>query len=119
MEKRSNGESKSTIDFVRMGSKIKEARQNMGLTQEQLSEIVDVTPAFIGHIERGERSVSLKTLFAIGKKLKISFDYLLSEISYSPEEQTIKDTLQLLESCSPEARKAVLDIVRVTLKHLK
>ena len=118
MENKTSHGDKEKIDFVRMGAIIKEARQNMSLTQEQLSEIVDVTPAFIGHIERGERSVSLKTLFAIGKKLNLSFDYLLTtEVSYTPEQQTVRAFEQLIEGSSQRAQEAVLDVVRAAIKH--
>ena len=110
----------STIDFKRMGAIIKEARKNAGLTQEQLSEIIDVTPAFVGHIERGERSVSLKTLFAVADELNISFDYLLSKnVILDETQQTIKSFENLINGKSVEAQKAVLDIVRTALNHME
>lgn len=110
----------STIDFKRMGTIIKEARKNAGLTQEQLSEIIDVTPAFVGHIERGERSVSLKTLFAVADELNISFDYLLSKnVILDETQQTIKSFEHLINGKSVEAQKAVLDIVRTALNHME
>lgn len=109
----------ATIDFVRMGTIIKQARVNTGMTQEQLSEIVDVTPAFIGHIERGERSVSLKTLFAIADKLDISFDYLLLQnIILDDTQKNVKAFEQLIKDKSPDVQKAVLDIVRTALKYI-
>lgn len=110
----------SSIDFVRMGAIIKQARKNAGITQEQLSEIIDVTPAFVGHIERGERSVSLKTLFSIAEKLDISFDYLLSQNVILDETQlNVKSFEQLIKDKSPDTQKAVLDIVRTALKYME
>jgi len=109
----------ATIDFVRMGTIIKQARINAGMTQEQLSEIVDVTPAFIGHIERGERSVSLKTLFAIACKLDISFDYLLLQnVILDDTQQNVSAFEQLIKDKSPDVQKAILDIVRTTIKYI-
>ena len=121
MDKRKLGRGhQAAIDFVRMGTIIKQARINAGMTQEQLSESVDVTPAFIGHIERGERSVSLKTLFAIADKLDISFDHLLLQnVILDDTQQSIKAFEQLIKDKSPDAQKAVLDIVRTALKHIK
>lgn len=120
MDKRKSGRGRqSTIDFVRMGAIIKQARINAGMTQEQLSEIVDVTPAFIGHIERGERSVSLKTLFAIAGKLDISFDYLLLQnVILDDTQQNVKSFEQLIKDKSPDVQRAILDIVRTTLKYM-
>ena len=110
----------ATLDFKRMGAIIKEARKNAGLTQEQLSEMIDVTPAFVGHIERGERSVSLKTLFAVADELNISFDYLLSEnVVLDETQQIVKSFEQLIEGKSVEAQQAVLDLVRTALKYME
>ncbi len=109
----------TTIDFVRMGAIIKQARQNAGMTQEQLSEIIDVTPAFVGHIERGERSVSLKTLFSIADRLDISFDYLLSQnVILDDTQRNVKAFEQLIKDKSQNTQKAVLDLVRTALKYM-
>ena len=109
----------ATIDFMRMGAIIKQARKNAGITQEQLSEMIDVTPALVGHIERGERSVSLKTLFAIAEKLDISFDYLLSQkVVLDTTQQNVKSFEQLIKDKSPDAQRAILDIVRTAVKYI-
>ena len=106
------------IDFIRMGGIVREARQNIGMTQEQLSELVDVTPAFIGHIERGERSVSLNTLFSIAENLHISYDYLLNENKSVSNSESITTAFNtLIQDKSPKTQEAVLDIVRTALKH--
>lgn len=47
------------VNFCQIGVKIKEERLKRHLTQEKLAEMVDVTPAFVGHSERGERSLSV------------------------------------------------------------
>lgn len=108
-----------SIDFVRLGSIIREARINQQLTQDQLSEAIEVTPAFIGHIERGERSLSLVTLVKIAKRLNISMDFLFSDIEPSFDDKIIEDFRQLVEDRPLETKEAVLDIVRTALRHLK
>lgn len=118
-ERKSEHDKQATIDFVRMGAIIKQARKNAGITQEQLSEIIDVTPAFVGHIERGERSVSLKTLFAIAESLDISFDYLLSQnVVSDTAQQNVKLFEQLIKDKSADTQNAILDIVRTALKYI-
>jgi len=108
-----------SIDFARLGSIIREARINQQFTQEQLSEAIDVTPAFIGHIERGERSLSLVTLVKIAKRLNISMDYLFSDIKPSINDKIIDDFRQLIEDRPQATKEAVLDIVRTALRHFK
>ena len=48
----------------RLGPMIKEQRKTKKITQEELAEFVDVTPGFIGQIERGEALPSLDTVRA-------------------------------------------------------
>ena len=44
---------------------------------EDLEKIIDITDSFLGQIERGERSLSVKTLKKVVKYTGVSADYLL------------------------------------------
>ena len=109
---------KYVVDNARIGKIIREARLNQKITQEQLSEAVDVTPAFIGHIERGSRSLSLPTLAGIANILNIPMYYFFSDEDITPDQKTMNDFAQLIEGKSQKTKSAVLDIVRTALQHL-
>ena len=49
----------------------------MQMTREEFSEKIDITDSFLGQIERGERSLSVKTLKKVVKYTGVSADYLL------------------------------------------
>lgn len=106
------------IDYDLIGSRIRQARLHMKMTQEYLSEVVEVTPAFIGHIERGERSVSLATLLKIAMVLNVSTDYLFNMEDITDDEEITNAIIQMINHRSLETKKAVLDIVSVALNHL-
>lgn len=106
------------LKLDRIGNIIREARLNQGLTQEELAELVDVTPAYIGHIERNQRSFSLQTLVKLVTELDIDMNYLFSESVPTSEEQIIIDFKQLITGKPFQTQEAVLDIVRTALKHL-
>lgn len=106
------------LKLDRIGNIIREARLNQGLTQEELAELVDVTPAYIGHIERNQRSFSLQTLVKLVTELDIDMNYLFSESVPKSEEQIIIDFKQLIKGKPLQTQEAVLDIVRTALKHL-
>lgn len=60
-------------EYLQLGLKIAYYRKLRGLTQEELAERVDRTPAFIGHVEAPNisKAVSLDTLFAIAAVLDV------------------------------------------------
>lgn len=65
------------MDYKDMGSKIRALRRERHLTQEQLAEQVDISPSFLGHIERGTRIASIDTLAALCRELQVSPAYLM------------------------------------------
>ena len=106
------------VNYSSLGQRIRQERQKLNLTQEQLAEPADVTTAFIGHIERSERSLSLETLIKISNRLGVTVDYLLSD-SYKPRDpQMTEELLQLLDNKSPSQKRALLDIMRTIVKYL-
>lgn len=105
------------LKLDRIGNIIREARLNKGLTQEELAELVDVTPAYIGHIERNQRSFSLQTLVKLVTELDIDMNYLFSENTSTDEEKVIVEFKQLIKDKPLPAQQAILDIVRTSIKY--
>ena len=64
------------FDYMALGSRVRECRQTMDMTQGQLARYAGVTASFIGHIERGEKKASLETLVRIAEVLNTTLDYL-------------------------------------------
>ena len=60
-------------EYRQLGLRIAYYRKLRGLTQEQLAEQIDRTPAFIGHVEAPniKKAVSLDTLFQIATVLDV------------------------------------------------
>ncbi len=60
-------------EYLQLGLKIAYYRKLRGLTQEQLAEKIERTPAFIGHVEAPNisKAISLDTLFDIAYVLDI------------------------------------------------
>lgn len=59
--------------YLQLGLKIAYYRKLKGLTQEQLAEAIDRTPAFIGHVEAPNisKAISMDTLFDIAVALEV------------------------------------------------
>lgn len=115
---RGNGQTDFMIDFQRIGRMIRKARINLNMTQEQLSEEIDVTPAFVGHIERAERAASLTTIVKLAIRLNLSLDELFG-LEALPESDEIVRNFACLVAGRPErTRQAALDVVRAMLQYM-
>lgn len=62
-----------------VGSRIRELRKAAGLTQEELSEKIDIAPQYLSHLENGQRIPSLTTIVALAEVLDTTPSALLSE----------------------------------------
>lgn len=60
-------------EYRQIGLKIAYYRKLRGLTQEQLAEKIERTPAFVGHVEAPniKKAISLDTLFQIATTLDV------------------------------------------------
>ena len=66
------------LDFKQIGLKVKERRQNQGLTQEFIANKLDVNPSHISNIEGGRAHPSLSALVKIANILQCSVDFFIS-----------------------------------------
>ena len=66
------------IDYIAIGNRIRTARKNMGLSQEQLAEKCSLSVSF---------KMSLETLITLCEVLDMSADYLLMD--EMPESDTV------------------------------
>lgn len=65
-------------DFnLAVGLRIREIRESLGETREEFSERCDISSSFLTAIERGQKSISSKTLYKICTGANISSDYLI------------------------------------------
>jgi len=62
--------------YKNIGKNVKKYRNLRGISQEKLSEMLEVNSKFIGHVERFERRVSLKRLIKIAEILEIELKEL-------------------------------------------
>lgn len=110
------------MDLARVGTRIKNCRQAMNLTQEQLAELIDVSPHYIYEIERGSKTMSLYTLYDLSTSLNVSTDYLLygDEISNPQNNPAASpDRLALLaESIPTKKRDNVAHIISSILPYI-
>lgn len=62
---------------IEVGERIRNIREELKMNREKFSEMIDISDVFLGQIERGERSLSLKTLCRIVSFTGVSTDFIL------------------------------------------
>jgi len=66
------------VEQVSLGERIKERRQTLKITQQDLAQALGMTPQHISAIEQNKWSPSLAVLPKLAEELGVSTDYLLS-----------------------------------------
>ena len=106
---------KRAVNYVEIGNRIRIERENFDMTREKLSELLNISPNFLGQIERGERKMSINTLINISECLHISIDYLFFEKGNINNENVLSS---LLSRCSEKEINVIEAIIKLILPHL-
>lgn len=64
-------------DKLAMGERIRSLRENIGMSRDTFSEIMNVSAVFLRSIECGQRGMSIETLQKICLTFNVSSDYIL------------------------------------------
>jgi transcriptional regulator with XRE-family HTH domain len=70
------------VDDLRaaLGSRVRDLRDRIGLSQEQLAERADLHWTYISGIERGRRNPGLNILARLAKALNVTLPMLVSDL---------------------------------------
>jgi CheY-like chemotaxis protein/DNA-binding XRE family transcriptional regulator len=63
--------------LARVGASIKQLRNRLGISQEELAERADLHRTYIAGIERGRRNITLKSMEKLANALQVSLEVLL------------------------------------------
>ncbi len=72
------------MDLVKIGKKIKELRENSGLTQYNVAQFLSLDQSMIAKIENGDRNISLHLLERIATLFCCSFKEVLINNDLKP-----------------------------------
>ncbi|MCL4390144.1 MAG: helix-turn-helix domain-containing protein [Patescibacteria group bacterium] len=67
---------KNNRTLEKLGTKIRKLRKNTKLTQEELAGDLDISRVYMGYIEQGRESPSLKLLMKMARKFKVKVEDL-------------------------------------------
>ena len=90
-------------DRLQMAERLRELREQSGFTQENFSEILEISLSAYKKIESGENQISLDGLRLLQKKIGISSDFLIFGVNRDGE-----DLWQQMQNCSEEDKMRIL-----------
>lgn len=101
-----------------IGKRVKELRTQYGLSQEKLALQAEITTAYLGQIERGEKNPTVVTVSRICNAMDISLSDFFSgqNFSASEDDAALKQISFELKSCSTAEKQEILQIIRHALK---
>lgn len=65
---------------IEIGKRLKLLRQEAGLKQSDIADLVGHSNNVVGRIERGEQTIDLKTIIAYKKQFNVSADYIIDGV---------------------------------------
>lgn len=102
-----------TIDYEKLGLRIKTLRINKNLTQDNLAQMVDCNVSHISNIENNHTKVSLIALLAIANSLDTSIDYLLSDQYENSALALDNAILRALRNCDNQKKEKILKMIEI------
>ena len=109
----------SSMNQKAIGRRIKEAREKKQLTQEQLAELVDLSPMHVSVIERGVKLPKLETLVNIANVLNVSADVLLQDVVHNQTKLCASEASDLIKQLPQEDQRRVLAALRSFVESTK
>jgi len=91
-----------------MGQRIMERRRKLGLTQEALAELSELTTQFVSYAESGKRGMRPENLMKVAAALGVSTDYLLTGDIIDKDKLLLSDKLDKL---TPQQVRIVENII--------
>lgn len=100
-----------------LGARIKELRRKRGLTQDKLSEMIDIDPKHLSRIEVGGSYPSFETLEKISTALKVELkDFFEFEHQASRQKEITNSINALLKEATPDKMRLVLKVLRAIIR---
>ena len=94
-----------------IGKRIQEYRKKKGMTQDELSEIIDISPHYLSSLERGIYNIKLETLVKILNTLDCSADEIFCDVVNKSCALTSNRLSERLEALPEEEQEKILAVV--------
>ena len=106
------------MDKQSLGSRIREARQKIGLSQHRLAEDAGIGDMYLSEIERGLKMPSMNIFIKIISTLNVSADYILRDELPSGAKYLSDELTEKLRNLTPQQKRTAMDILDAYIRNL-
>ena len=96
-----------------IGQRIQARRKQLGLTQEQLAEKIDLSQQFIACVESGIKGLGDESIVKLSKGLQVSADYILFG---TPGDRDRHRLAEMIQPLNEQELLGLEEVIRVYLK---
>ena len=106
------------------GQNIKKIREEKGMTQQQIAELIHMHRSNYSKIESGQREISVDALNKIAKYFGMTIDQIVNFDGAVPQEITVEDKtlmeqVKMIQELEPEEKNMVFKMVDTFLTKKK
>lgn len=106
------------MDYTFLGKRIREERLRLNLTQEHLAEDINISTAYLGQIERGERHITLDKLIPLAERLGVSVDFLLSDYIHPNDDVSLALIRQFLDGRTDTEKELAVNMIKLLFSYM-
>ena len=98
---------------IEIGQRLRQRRQELGLTRERMSELADIGSGYYGQLEVGTSQMSIDTLIKLSRSMHLPMEYILFGSGYEPGDASA--VIDLLLRCTPRELKLAEEVLKLFL----
>ena len=99
--------------LIEIGQRLRQRRQELGLTREKMSELADIGCGYYGQLEVGTSQMSIDTLIKLSQSMHLPMEYIIFGSGYEPgDASAVQD---LLSRCTPRELKLAENVLKLFL----
>ena len=98
-----------------IGSRIQEIRNKKGITQDQLSEKVGISPKYLSSIERGKENPTLNTILKLAQSLDVNLDEFFTHLEIEDPAKRKSMIIEMLDEADEDKLKLAYKVLSVMI----
>jgi transcriptional regulator with XRE-family HTH domain len=107
------------VNYKALGERIQQRRLQLGLSQSEAAEKLDLSISFFSRIERGEKVASLETIIRIANFFEFSLDFLFQDSMKKGVSDKLQiELLQIFTDKSTKQTERLIDWLKVLSENI-